>query len=441
MRKLLKAATGAIAVAAFAVLPVAPAHAGPTVGESGATTMGQVGMSHSISATPGAAPQEDAEEQSEDTLRVATFNASLYRDREGELARDLRTTGDEQAQAVAEIIQRTAPDVVLLNEFDYDGSGEAAELFRDNYLAAGQNGQPGQDYPYFYTAPSNTGLQTGADLNKDGTVGGPDDAYGYGEFEGQYGMVLFSKHPILADQVRTFQEFRWQDMPGSLLPTDYYGPLVSGMLRLSSKSHWDVPVSVNGRTIHLLAAHPTPPAFDGEEQRNGRRNHDEIRLLADYVSGGSTAEYIYDDEGVAGGLPSGSDFVILGDLNADPNRGDSYDNAAAHVTEHPLVTDPAPRRTVVPAKPSSGLGRYLDLPAPQSQSGRSDPSRALGTADFGAETGTLRVDYVLPSKTLDVVDAGIFWPNPGQPGAELVAMDPPRSSDHRLVWADVRTAS
>jgi hypothetical protein len=63
------------------------------------------------------------------------------------------------------------------------------------------------------------------------------------------------------------------------------GPQV---LRLSSKSHWDVPIDIplgDGVTkrVHMLLHHPTPPAFDGEEGRNLRRNHDEIRLFADYV--------------------------------------------------------------------------------------------------------------------------------------------------------------
>ena len=58
------------------------------------------------------------------------------------------------------------------------------------------------------------------------------------------------------------------------------------VVRLSSKSHWDVPVKVGGHTVHVLASHPTPPTFDGEEDRNGRRNHDEIRFWADYVSPG-----------------------------------------------------------------------------------------------------------------------------------------------------------
>ncbi len=71
--------------------------------------------------------------------------------------------------------------------------------------------------------------------------------------------------------------------------------------RLSSKSHWDVPVKVGNKTIHILASHPTPPSFDGAEDRNGKRNHDEIRFWKDYISDSSN-QYIYDDKGVKGGF-------------------------------------------------------------------------------------------------------------------------------------------
>ena len=40
---------------------------------------------------------------------------------------------------------------------------------------------------------------------------------------------------------------------------------------------------IGTKTVHVLASHPTPPSFDGGEDRNGRRNHDEIRFWADYV--------------------------------------------------------------------------------------------------------------------------------------------------------------
>ena len=109
------------------------------------------------------------------SIRVATFNASLNRGTEGALIDDLSTPDNAQAKTVAEIIQRAAPDVVLINEFDFDaagpnGSSLAAELFRQNYLAVGQNGAAPADYPYVYIAPSNTGVASGFDLNNNGTA-------------------------------------------------------------------------------------------------------------------------------------------------------------------------------------------------------------------------------------------------------------------------------
>ena len=74
------------------------------------------------------------------TIRVATYNTSLYRDADGQLIRDLEGGTNEQARRIAEVIQRVRPDILLANEFDYDASGRAAELFIKSYLAVGQNG-------------------------------------------------------------------------------------------------------------------------------------------------------------------------------------------------------------------------------------------------------------------------------------------------------------
>jgi hypothetical protein len=49
-------------------------------------------------------------------VRFATFNASLNRDAEGQLLADLSTPNNPQARKVAEVIQRTRPDVLLVNE-------------------------------------------------------------------------------------------------------------------------------------------------------------------------------------------------------------------------------------------------------------------------------------------------------------------------------------
>ncbi len=75
-------------------------------------------------------------------------------------------------------------------------------------------------------------------------------------------MVCVLEVPDRTGSVRTFQNFLWKDMPNSLLPRDYYGENADA-LRLSSKSHWDVPVDVNGKTLHVLARIPLPhPSTD-----------------------------------------------------------------------------------------------------------------------------------------------------------------------------------
>ncbi|WP_089410811.1 endonuclease/exonuclease/phosphatase family protein [Amphiplicatus metriothermophilus] len=381
------------------------------------------------------------------TVRFATFNAYLNRPIQGQLASDLATSGDVQARKVAEIIQRVAPDILLLNEFDYDPAGEGLKRFRQNYLEVGWNGAPPAVYPYVFLAPSNTGVASGHDLDRDGAVatepGSRDyggDAFGYGAFPGQYAMAILSKYPIDGARARTFQTFLWKDMPGALLPDDpatpepgdWYDEESLNDFRLSSKSHWDVPVIVNGETVHVLASHPTPPTFDGGEDRNGKRNHDEIRFWADYVSEGSG--YIYDDEGVFGGLEPGARFVVMGDLNADPHDGGAVAGAIAQLLDHPSLA-PAQAPTSIggaaQAARQGGINRIH----------RGDP--AADTADFGDDSetgpGNLRLDYVLFSKTgFRDAGGGVFWPAPGAAHYDLVGPGyPVESSDHRLVWRDL----
>jgi hypothetical protein len=363
-------------------------------------------------------------------VRFATFNASLNRAAEGQLLTDLSTPNNEQARKVAEIVQRNRPDAVLLNEFDYVPGSRAADAFRANYLAVGQNGATPIDYPYVYTAPVNTGLPSGMDLDNNGKIGGSGDAFGFGAFPGQYGMLVLSKYPIDVPRVRAFQNFRWADMPGALLPdnpatpepADWYTPEELRRVRLSSKSHWDLPLNVHGRIVHFLTSHPTPPSFDGPEDRNGTRNHDEIRFWADYVDP-ARDRYIYDDSGRAGGLGEGERFVIAGDQNSDPLDGDSVAAAPDQIRRAHRVVDPMP-------------GSAGAVEASRTQGGANVGQRGnpyFDTADFDDKApGNLRVDYVLPSLPLVPIASGVSWPTSGDPLARLN-----ETSDHHLVWLDL----
>jgi hypothetical protein len=371
-------------------------------------------------------------------VRFATFNASLNRNFEGQLIADLSTPANAQARTVAEIIQRTRPEVLLINEFDFDAGNVALDLFQENYLSMSQNGAAPIVYPYRYTAPSNTGIPSGFDFNNNGVVGGPDDAYGFGFFPGQFGMAVYSQHPILYSQIRTFQHFLWRDMPDARLPddpatpasADWYSPEELAVFRLSSKSHWDVPIRIDGETIHFLVSHPTPPVFDGPEDRNGTRNFDEIRFWADYITPGPVSLYIHDDAGKRGGLAPQSRFVIAGDQNSDPLDGDSIPGAIQQLLEHPLVNT-----KMTPS--SAGAVEAAALQSGANTTHRSDPK--FDTADF-ADTapGNLRADYVLPRVSMKILESAVFWPVQSDPLFRLTGVFPFPSSDHRLVWVDVR---
>jgi len=363
----------------------------------------------------------------EKRIRFATFNVAMNRHNIGQLALELHTRDNKQARQIAEIIQRVRPDVLLLNEFDFDSGHKSADLFQRNYLEVGQGDQEPIKFEHRFLSEVNTGVPSGFDLDNDGATEGPGDAFGYGLFPGQYGMLVFSRFHIQLKQARTFQKFLWKDMTQAVLPqTDgrsFYAPRELDVLRLSSKSHWDLPIKIGDRTVHFLCAHPTPPVFDGPEDRNGLRNHAEIRFWADYIDP-SQSGYIYDDRGIRGGLPPDAGFIIAGDMNADPIDGDSWDHAIQQLLTHRFINS-----KLVPASRGASEKSVRDGGANSNHRGMSSQD----TSDFNDRgAGNLRLDYLLPGRSLMISDSAVFWPALGEAGYDLVD-----ASDHRLVWIDI----
>jgi len=364
------------------------------------------------------------------TLKVATFNVSMesenYLPRGSEiqpqLLQQLLAAGDnQQIKNIASIIQQVRPDVILLNEFDYIADPEqGVQLFINNYLNKSQSGQKAIHYPYFYYNTVNTGQPSGFDLDNDGVISASgSDAWGFGQYPGHYGMVVLSKYPIDSARSRTFQHFKWKDMPG-FLPTlkadgsEWYSQAAWQQMPLSSKSHWDLTVNIEGTPLHLLVSHPTPPVFDGIENRNGKRNHDEVRFWVDYLTK-EKANYIYDDQGQHGGLAQNSSFVLVGDMNSSPDEGDAYREAISGLVHHELVNSDM--------TPSSNGGKEHSPDNP--------------FAKYHTAAWRMRADYVLPSKHgIKPKSSGVFWPAQGEALYQLVA-DRGSSSDHRLVCLGV----
>lgn len=338
--------------------------------------------------------------------------------------------------------------------------GQNGRRFVENFLSKPQGpGLEPMDFSVFQR-PSNTGRASGFDLNRDGRTvtsfppptaslsdGSPgpqtadgraygNDCWGFGTFPGQYGMALLvdPRLEIVEADSRTFRLLPWRYLPEHLMPqapatgpqaepeveaaveqaedapdddqapppdNGWYEGEAGELFRLASKSFWDVPVRLpNGEVLHVLCSHPTPPAFDGPEGRNKRRNHDEIRLIADYIDG---AAYLVDDESRAGGLGPRDAFVVLGDLNADPDEGSSMYNPIQRL----LLDSP----------------RVLNYPAPTS------PRHIDGLDTDDTAMFRLRVDYVLPSSRLQVLRAGLWRGIEGDVR--------PMPSDHFPVWADL----
>lgn len=359
-------------------------------------------------------------------IRVMAMNA------EDIGSHDLMDGSNPRLQRLAAIIQRVRPNILLLSEIAYDGDAANASLFVENYLAIAQETDLKPIEFNSLMPASNTGLPSSMDLNHDSKVitefpsprpsdslGRParqtnagrdfgSDCYGFGTYPGQYALALLVDPTFTIDtnSIRTFQSFLWKNLPNHQPPTNadgtnWYTPEQWDAFRLSSKTFADIPVEIPGaQTVHMLISHPTPPAFDGPENRNKHRNRDEIRLIRAYIDNDPA---LIDDAGVRGGLDDGEAFVILGDLNADPVDGSSIGS--------PIVE-------FLFNSPDIGLD-----PSPSS------PIHIDGLDPTDTSMFRLRVDYVLPSSGIDMLRTGIW-----RHGHEAIEGFP---SDHFPVWAEL----
>ncbi|MGQ0565864.1 MAG: endonuclease/exonuclease/phosphatase family protein [Gemmobacter sp.] len=327
-------------------------------------------------------------------LRLATWNAELGRAGPGLLLRDILKGDDPQIAAAVQVIAALDADVLLLTGVDFDHGLVA--------LTALEALLPGAGYPHLLALRPNTGMATGLDLDGDGRLGSPRDAQGWGRFAGAGGMAILSRVPVDRSAVRDLSAMLWRDLPGAILPPGYL-EAHAAVQRLSTTGHWVVPLVLpGGGRLTLLAWHATPPVFDGPEDRNGRRNHDEAALWLRLM------------EGTLGPVPE-VPFVIIGDANLDPEDGEGRRQAIRSLLSHPALQDPAPKGT----------------------HGRTEPAHkgdaALDTALFDPGPGGLRVDLVLPSADLTVTASGVLWPPDGDPLAATLRT----ASRHRPVWVEV----
>lgn len=309
-----------------------------------------------------------------ESLRIATFNAELSRKGPGLLLRDILRGEDAQIAAVKDLLLAAAPDIIAVQGIDYDLRQAALDAFADDLTASGLS------YPHRFSAAPNAGQASGLDLNGNGRLGDADDAHGYGRFFGDGGMAVLSRFPIQLDAIEDYTALLWRDLPGHIYPmrdnSPFGGEIAFSAHRLSSRGHWVIPVVTPAfGTLRLLNFHATPPLYDGNENRNERRNHDEVAFWLDYLAKDTST------------LP----FVLGGTANIDPARGSGRRTAIDALLAHPDVQNP-----------------FDDSP----------------TAYFDAQVpGDLRLDYLLPSSGWRVLAHGMIHA--------------PLASRHSLLWVDI----
>ncbi|MEM9348888.1 MAG: endonuclease/exonuclease/phosphatase family protein [Pseudomonadota bacterium] len=306
-----------------------------------------------------------------DTLRIATFNTELSRKGPGLLLRDIGKGAEDVEYVLARMADVDA-DVWVLQGIDYDMGGLALSALAER---AG--------YSHSFAAAPNAGVDTGLDVDGDGRLGGPRDAHGYGWFSGQGGIAVVSRYPVTLE--RDLSDLVWAEVPWAELPIadgrPFYPEEVSAALRLSSVGHWALTVDAPGGPFTLLTAYATTPVFDGPEDRNGLRNADELRLMEEMVG------------------EAGPRFVVAANFNLDPEAGDGKREVIAGFLADTRLQDPHP----------------------------GEP-----TVDFGeSSAGKLRVSYVLPSASFDIMDAGVAWQEPPDSRGDV------RFTRHHPVWVDL----
>ena len=292
-----------------------------------------------------------------------------------------------QMRAAASIIRRYDPDVLSINEMQYDladvpdaglpGNGLNPLRFMQTFLSGDGGALP---YPHWFISPANTGLR--ARLGEDGAW--TLDEYNYGRFPAEYSMALLSKLPVDSAAVKRHAWVRWRELAGNRMPDD-----LPADLPLFDKDFYDVPVRVKGRTVRVLMLHTVPPIFTAY---NAPRNADQVAFLRRYVEGGPLPPGVEP-------LPAGTPFVIMGDLNIDPQNGSGVRDEIRALLNSELVVDP---------RPAGGCLRGVspELCTSLAGGGRPEPNLDPDEGFCG------RLDYVLFSRHFEVGEALVHWPGP-----------------------------
>lgn len=269
---------------------------------------------------------------SETSLRIATLDTQISRDVEGQLATDLLQGNDRQASLAADSITAANADVLILTGMD--ANEQAVEVFQDQYLNNPDDARTDVEYDYVYLGMGSKGKPSGADLNGDRIVGGPEDAWGQGDFEGQGAVVVLSKYQINPDQITSVSKFKWGQMPESRLDDSGLSGALATSIPVMSSGLWDIPIEYRGKHVHLIAVQ-TDDNFGGYSFAESREL-DQLRVVTDYLHG---EKYLRDDKSKKIDGVGNAPYVVAGALGQQPSSLTARDRLLEHVERPDAISD------------------------------------------------------------------------------------------------------
>ena len=195
-----------------------------------------------------------------------------------------------QLQAVRNILLRLRPELLSLNEVQYDLPGVPDSSFVTsgenlNKLSA-QFGMAGAASVFY---PANTGALS--EPRPDGTyvVSSPtaeerqlySDPLNFGMFPAQYSTGLLSLKPV--GRVKEYSQILWSQVSPTLDLSQFNDgngqPLPEDML-LFDKNFTHVEIQFQGKPLHVIVFHSVPAFhFGNDKSPNYQRNKDQLRFL------------------------------------------------------------------------------------------------------------------------------------------------------------------
>jgi len=251
------------------------------------------------------------------TLNILHYNIK-------ELDSTKLTNDNKQLKKVKEIVSLYEPELLFINEIQYDIDGAPNDNFKTNGENLNKlNSILGTQLKYISFYPANTGKNAkrnsqGEYYSDPNSPGARDfaDQVNFGTIPHQYSSGLLSKYPIVEEKVIT--DIEWKAFNPQIDLTKFTtgdGKALPSDMELFDKNFLDVTLDVKGKMIHVIVLHTVPAYhFGNKKSPNYLRNRDQLRFLEWYLSGKTDI-----DVTLLGIKPiKGESFIAAGDWNVDP---------------------------------------------------------------------------------------------------------------------------